>query len=234
MRRRTFVASGLAGICLAPAARADAAPVVLELFTSQGCSSCPPADALLGRLSQRPGVIALAWHVDYWNYLGWRDRFATRQATERQRSYARQLGSEVFTPALAVDGGDMVVGSNQRAVEGAIRAASPLPVPVKISVTADGIAADTERASRRLRPVVVSYDPEQATDVGAGENSGATLREYRIARSVETLPEWDGGARRLLLKPPERGQGLVVLLAGEDLRIAGAADVPPKLFSERS
>ena len=91
-----------------PASRRPRAPrgsaVVLELFTSQGCSSCPPADALLGQLAQRPTVIALAWHVDYWDHLGWRDRFASRTATARQQAYARQLGSGVFTPALVVDG----------------------------------------------------------------------------------------------------------------------------------
>ena len=84
--------------------------VVVELFTSQGCSSCPPADALLGQLAQRPTVIALAWHVDYWDHLGWRDRFASRTATDRQRAYARQLGSGVFTPALVVDGTNVVIG----------------------------------------------------------------------------------------------------------------------------
>ena len=117
------------------------------------------------------------------------------------------------------------VGSNRAAVEGAIRAASPLPVPVKISVTADGIAADTERASRRLRPVVVSYDPEQATDVGAGENSGARLREYpdRTVGGDAGRVGWRRAAT-IAETPPERGQGLVVLVAGEDLRIAGAAD----------
>ena len=235
MRRRGFVASSLAAVCLAPAVHAEtAAPVVLELFTSQGCSSCPPADALLGRLSQQPGVIALAWHVDYWNYLGWSDRFAIRQATERQKAYARQLGAEVFTPALVVNGAKVVIGSQRGAVEGGIRAASPLPVPVTTSSSADGLAFVTGTAAGRLRPVIVAYDPERATDVGAGENSGATLREYHIVRSVDTLDEWDGSPRQMLIRPPAPGHGLVILLQAPDLRIAGAADVPPAAVSERS
>jgi hypothetical protein len=93
MRRRDLMFASLAACAAAPAAGTTPGPVVLELFTSQACSSCPPADALLGKLAQRPEVIALAWHVDYWNHLGWRDQFASRQATERQQAYARQLAS---------------------------------------------------------------------------------------------------------------------------------------------
>ena len=142
MRRRNMLLASLAAFA-APAARAAAAgPVVLELFTSQGCSSCPPADALLGTLVQDPGVIALAWHVDYWNHLGWLDVFASRDATARQRAYARQLGSEVFTPALVIDGADVVVGSDRGAVERAIQSAQPLRVPVTLSRTGDGTAVN--------------------------------------------------------------------------------------------
>ena len=85
MRRRDLIAAALAS-SIAPAARAAPKSVVLELFTSQGCSSCPPADALLGQLARRSDVIALAWHVDYWDHLGWRDRFASPTATDRQRT----------------------------------------------------------------------------------------------------------------------------------------------------
>ena len=112
MRRRDLMLSGLAALA-APSARAASGPVVLELFTSQGCSSCPPADALLGKLARRPGVIALAWHIDYWENLGWHDRFASHAATARQQAYARQLESQVFTPALVVNGAKVVVGSDQ-------------------------------------------------------------------------------------------------------------------------
>jgi hypothetical protein len=119
-------------LAASPAARAGEAPVVLELFTSQGCSSCPPADALLGELVRRPNVIALAWHVDYWNGLGWRDPFATRLATDRQRAYAVRLHAEVYTPALVVNGAVVVVGSDRAAVAQAIGQAPPLSVPVAL------------------------------------------------------------------------------------------------------
>ena len=110
MRRRVLIASTLT-LPLAAQCRAAGGKAVLELFTSQGCSSCPPADALLGELRRRPDVIALAWHVDYWNGLGWKDPYASRQWTSRQQDYARHLHDEVYTPALVVNGAAMVVGS---------------------------------------------------------------------------------------------------------------------------
>ncbi len=156
MRRRDLLAATLAS-GFASAARAAPRSVVIELFTSQGCSSCPPADALLGQLARRPGVIALAWHVDYWDHLGWRDRFASRAATDRQRTYARQLGGGVFTPALVVDGGRVVVGSERGAVEAAIEAARVLPVAVTLSRAGDAVEVGAAsrpgaRAAHRLRP----------------------------------------------------------------------------------
>jgi len=99
MRRRTLM-TAVAASAFGARVQAAPKPVVLELFTSQGCSSCPPADALLGELTRRSGVIALAWRVDYWDHLGWRDPFASRTATARQRAYGRQIGGGVYTPAL--------------------------------------------------------------------------------------------------------------------------------------
>ena len=116
---RTLMLAAVA-VLLTGAAPASVSPVVVELFTSQGCSSCPPAESLLGSLLARPDVIALSWHVDYWNYLGWRDPFADRQWTERQRHYARALRAEVYTPALVVNGAHMVVGSDAAAVREAM------------------------------------------------------------------------------------------------------------------
>ena len=226
MQRRGLIAAALATF-IAPAARGAAKPVVLELFTSQGCSSCPPADALLGQLTRRSDVIALAWHVDYWNHLGWRDPFASRQATVRQREYGRQLGSGVFTPALVVDGAAVVVGSERASVEAAILAADALPIAVTVSRSGDHVAVEVAVASGPVRVQRIVYDPEHATDIDAGENGGARLREYRIVREVETLAEWDGTARRLAAKLPGPGQGQAVIVQATDLRILGAADLPP-------
>jgi hypothetical protein len=225
MRRRQIIAAAIAA-GLAPDAQAGGRTVVLELFTSQGCSSCPPADVLLGRLTQRPDVIALAWHVDYWNHLGWRDPYASRQATARQRAYARQLGSEVFTPALVVDGATVVVGSDLAAVDTAIRAARALPVVVTLSRSEAGIAIEIGTAAAPVRALRAVYDPERATAVSAGENEGERLREYRIVREVETLGEWDGSPRRLTASQPGPGQGQVILVQSADLHVVGSADQP--------
>jgi hypothetical protein len=226
MQRRTMIGAALAAAGIVPVARAAPDPVVLELFTSQGCSSCPPADTLLGQLAQRPEVIALSWHVDYWDHLGWHDKFASQAATARQQAYARQLGGDVFTPALVVDGAQVVVGSVRGSVEAAIAAAKALPVPVALGRSEDIVAVEIGASSARVRALRIVYDPEHATDIGGGENGGTRLREYRIVREVETLSEWDGGARRLSAKPPGAGQGLVILVQSAELRILGAADLP--------
>ncbi len=225
MRRRDLIAAAFA-TGITPVARAAQHPVVLELFTSQGCSSCPPADALLGQLARRPTVIALAWHVDYWDHLGWRDRFASGTATARQRAYARQLGSGVFTPALVVDGTNVVIGSERASVEAAIEAADALPVALALTRSEDAVVVELGAAPGPVRALRIVYDPEHATDVAAGENDGEQLREYRIVREVETLADWDGAQRRFTAKPAGGGQGQVILVQSPDLRILGAADLP--------
>ena len=225
MRRRELIAAALAS-GIAPAARATAKAVVLELFTSQGCSSCPPADDLLGQLAQHPDVIALAWHVDYWDRLGWRDRFASRAATLRQQAYARRLGSDVFTPALVVDGTAVVVGSDRASVEAAIAAAGALPYGLTLSRTEGGITAQVTAAFGVARVERIVYDPQQATDVDAGENGGQRLHEYRVVRDVETLAEWDGAPRRFTVEQPGPGQGQVILVRSAELQVLGAVDLP--------
>jgi hypothetical protein len=226
MRRRDLIAGAVATL-IARTGRAEPRHVVLELFTSQGCSSCPPADALLGQLARRPEVIALAWHVDYWDRLGWRDPFASRAATARQQAYARQIGADVFTPALVVDGSAVVIGSQSAAVERALVGATALPVGVTVRAQGEALALEIGPAAGPVRVQRITYDPEHATDVVAGENGGTRLREFRIVREFETLTDQNPAPGLLTTKPPTPGQGLVILVQSMDLHIVGAAHLPP-------
>jgi hypothetical protein len=179
-------------------------PAVVELFTSEGCNSCPPAEAYVGELAERPDVLALAFHVDYWDDLGWRDRFGLSQAVERQRNYARtlRLGS-VYTPQIVVDGSTDYVGSNRSAIERALRDNRQGP-PVVLSVSPEDISVRIEpsaaQSGARSDVVLVSYLRKAVTPIGRGENAGRTLAEYNIVRSVETLGHWDGSAQEFRTK----------------------------------
>jgi hypothetical protein len=225
MRRRAFVTASLLTLPLtARRGFAGPPPMVLELFTSQGCSSCPPADALLGELSQAPGVIALAWHVDYWNSLGWRDRFSRPEWTERQKSYAKHLDDEVYTPALVINGATMVVGSNRSAVHKAIDEATGLPVVVSLRRAAAGLNAEIGANANAATGLLITYDPEQATQVDAGENQGHRLVEYRVVRDVVTL---DRLAPQMALPTVPEDRGAVLLVQDAGWRVIGAADLPP-------
>ena len=178
-------------------------PAVVELFTSEGCNSCPPAEAYVGELAGRPDVLALAFHVDYWDDLGWRDRFGLSQAVERQRNYARtlRLGS-VYTPQVVVDGSTDYVGSNRGAIERALRDNRQGP-PVVLSVSTDEISIRMEagtQAGARGDVVLVSYLRKAVTPIGRGENAGRTLAEYNIVRSVQALGHWEGAAQEFHTK----------------------------------
>ncbi|MEO9190322.1 MAG: DUF1223 domain-containing protein [Acetobacteraceae bacterium] len=228
MQRRTLLAAASAAmLARAVPSRAATSPVVLELFTSQGCSSCPPADALLGDLSHRPGVIALAWHVDYWDRLGWRDPYSSHLATERQRAYATLLGAEVYTPALVVDGAHMVVGSARPAVSAAIASAAPASVTVELRPAADGLVLAVGRTAGPVSALLVSFDPEHETPIGGGENGGRRLREFNTVRRAVMLASWDGAPRTLRTETPTPDMGTVVLVQDATLRVLGAAILPP-------
>jgi hypothetical protein len=225
MRRRDVI---LAAGALAVAPRmaiATAAPlVVLELFTSQGCSSCPPADALLTELAPHPGIVALTWHVDYWNNHAWRDPYARPEWTARQRQYADALQTEVYTPALAVNGTKMLVGSDRASVRAAITAAPALIVPVTLQRTDAGLAAQIGARPDAALVTLVVYDPARATSVDGGENAGRTLKETHIVRSATPVPT-PAGAATLSLPAIPGSQGAVLLIQDRNLGILGAAQV---------
>ncbi len=206
-------------------------PAVVELYTSQGCSSCPPADALLGELSQMPNVVALAFHVDYWDSIGWRDHFALPNAVERQHRYVETLGlSSAFTPQVVVDGRSSFVGSDKRRILAAI--AEPIiTIPISVEVTRGEITVTVpERQDRERYDVnLIAYLPQAATNVGRGENSGRTLKEFNIVRQFRSLGVWNG--RESVFRAPvdsfpgDATRVAVLLQRAQQGPIAGSATV---------
>jgi len=185
----------VAGAALAwTAAQADVAsrPLVVELFTAQGCSSCPPADAYLGQLSSRPDVVALAFHVDYWDSSGWRDRFELRQSVERQNVYSRNFHrSSVFTPQFVIDGRKDAMDTNS--IVQALQEPRDA-VPVTLAVREGQVVVDVgeKQGERPSDVVLVAFLRHAVSNVGRGENAGKALEEFNIVRSIRTLGEWKG------------------------------------------
>lgn len=187
----------VAGAALAwTAAQADvpSRPLVVELFTAQGCSSCPPADAYLGELSERPDVLALAFHVDYWDSSGWRDRFELHQGVDRQNVYERNFHrASAFTPQFVIDGRKDAIDTST--IVQALQAHRDA-VPVTLAVREGQVVVDvSEKQGERPSDVVlVTFLRHAVSKVGRGENAGKTLEEFNIVRSIRTLGEWKGAA----------------------------------------
>jgi hypothetical protein len=230
-KTRNAIALSLFLLSLGGAARAEDRPAVVELFTSQGCSSCPPADALLGELARRGDVIALAYHVDYWDYLGWKDPFASHAGTERQRLYARGLGlSGIYTPQMVVDGAVDVVGSDRRSVLAAL--GGPRQGPGIQLLREDGklkiaVAAQKEKGAQAAEVVLVAYADQAETKVQRGENAGRSLTEYAIVRAVYPLGRWSGDPTRFTIDlaaiAPDATAVAVLVQSPGPGRILGAA-----------
>ena len=195
------------------AAHAPAAPVLVELYQSEGCSSCPPAEAYLNGIADRPGVIALAFEVTYWDYLGWKDKFASPAYTQRQRDFAaRSADHEVATPQFWINGQRTVVGANPRAVEAAIAAVRPLaPVP---DVSANGVTIAKAATPAHAATVwLARYDPRVIqVPIKAGENSGRTLPHRNLVRELTQIGEWNGAATHLAFAPASGGLRSAVFL----------------------
>ena len=205
-------------------------PVVVELFTSEGCSSCPPADALLTELSHsRADVLPLAFHVTYWNQLGWKDPYSLPAATERQARYAARFGDGSYTPEMVVDGRKGLVGSERNEAAAAIMAAKAAPgagAPLSVSRAGRDISITVGQGRGSSRVVLIGYDPEHRTAVGRGENGGRMLTESNIVRSIRTVGQWTGAPLSLTIPAPA-GERLAVLLEAEDGSIIGASRVGP-------
>jgi len=188
-------AAAIAVLFAVPAMAANKSPTVVELFTSQGCSSCPPANANLIKLKDRPGVLALSFAVTYWDYLGWKDIFDRPEYTDRQAAYEAPLGQPgPFTPQMVINGATSVVGNQLSEIDAAIAASRPgngpevalRPGAVTIGAGAPAAAADVW---------LVRFDPSVVeVPVGRGENTGRTLPHTHVVHALQRLGSWTGAA----------------------------------------
>jgi hypothetical protein len=187
-------------------------PVIVELFTSQGCSSCPPADAYLQKLTKTDSVLGLSFHVDYWDYIGWKDPFASSQHTKRQRMYADALRARyVYTPQVVVDGRLDAMGADKPDINRCIDYAGK-QMKLTISRGDKGeILLPEDHNGKNSSVWLVHFDKEHTTKILRGENRGRTLTNANVVRSIEHLGLWDGQA--MALKAPEfLADGYVVIV----------------------
>ncbi len=217
---------GLLAGCLPLAAVAAERPVVVELFTSEGCSSCPPADAFLTELARgRRDVLPLAFHVTYWNSLGWRDPYSLDAATRRQSQYGSRFGDGSYTPEMVVDGQKGLVGSERGEAEAAIASAERedrTEAPVHFSREGGRVSITVGAGSGSGQILLVGFDPEHRTAVGRGENSGRMLTESNIVRSIRSVGQWTGAPLTLDEDAPA-GQEVAVLVEAPGGAIIGAS-----------
>lgn len=192
-------------------------PVVVELFTSQGCSSCPPADELMHALAERDDVIALALHVDYWDYIGWKDEFADPRNADRQRAYATTAGRRsIYTPEMIVNGLTDIVGAKPMEISRAIamHKENPQLVSLSLSRTGNQVQIDAAALKRGTGSMVVQmlrYAPEREARITRGENAGRTITYANVTQDWKVLGEWDGRAP-LSLAAQAPGDDPVVIL----------------------
>jgi hypothetical protein len=215
LRFRTLLLSVLLLLAFAPwvpsvAQQVSATISVVELFTSQGCSVCPPADALLKSYAERSDVIALSLPVDYWDYLGWKDTLASPKFTGRQRAYAKARGDgEVYTPQVVVNGAVRVVGTKRGEIDRAIERTSKTLAAARVAmrvwtnnqtVTVEVGAAADPGASSAGTVWVAAVQPRADVEIRHGENRGRKLTYYNVVRDLTAVGMWSGRSTRIQLQ----------------------------------
>ena len=201
------------------AARAADIRGVVELFTSQGCSSCPPADRYLAELAKDPGLVVLSWPVDYWDYIGWKDTFASPTFTARQRGYAAARESnQVYTPQAVIDGAVHAVGSDRDHVEEELATrASALSASIAVSDRDGKLSVDVTPKANAKGPAtlwLVRVLRSANVAIGRGENKGRRVSYTNVVRDATAIGQWSGGPMHFDVARPKlaEGEGLVVLL----------------------
>jgi len=209
---------------------AENGPVVIELYTSQGCSSCPPADAMLHDLAKRDDVIALALHVDYWDYIGWKDVFGRPENTARQHAYARAANATtVYTPQMVIGGVDHVIGSRPMQVMDALQAQSRRGSLFDVSLTRQGanvLVRATGGARGDYVVQLVRYTPEATVAISRGENAGRDLSYANIVTAWDVIGRWDGQSTLALdVEAPGDSPVVVIVQQSTNGPIVGAAQL---------
>lgn len=234
--RRALILAGLLLAGSASAQESRAPQGVVELFTSQGCSSCPPADGMLKELIQQGDVVALSYHVDYWNYLGWTDTLSSKENTERQYGYAQSLGrSGVYTPQAVLNGRDHVKGTELSAINsrlGSLKSSGQgLTVPVEARMHGKEIEIEIGAGEGEAEVIVAYFTKRQQVEVDKGENAGMSMEYWHSVYDVQSIGIWDGKPLKLTLPGKFMGKlhkdGCAVLLQrsgsnGEPAAILGA------------
>ncbi|PZX17584.1 hypothetical protein LX81_01309 [Palleronia aestuarii] len=204
-------------------------PVVVELYTSQGCSACPEADAMIADLADHEGVLPLALHIDYWDYIGWVDIFADPDFTKRQKAYARVAGSRtIFTPQMIVSGTDHVVGAKPVQLMDLIQKHAERPDPVSIDLARKGgslviDAVATDPLEKETVVQLVRYSPAERVEITRGENAGLTIDYANVVREWRTLGAWDGQAPLHLEVAAEGPVAVIVQYEGFGQIVAAAS-----------
>ena len=218
--------------CSVPGAAASSRRAVIELYTSQGCSSCPPADTLLGELAQQPNVLALAFHVDYWNDLGWKDPYSLPDAAIRQSAYSRaRAHASVYTPQVVVDGAEEFLGSDRSRIARAV-AGVRTGVPIMLDVAERNlvVALGSAQCPAPSDVLAITFLRKATSKIGRGENSGRTLEEFNIVRSIRKIGQWSGEAATfevpLSTVPRDATDFAVLVQLPGQMQIIGAATRP--------
>jgi hypothetical protein len=229
---RDFV-SAACGLWLAAVAPAGAEQlVVVELYTSQGCSSCPPADEFVAMLASDPRILPLALHVDYWDYIGWADKFAQEKFTKRQRAYAKAIGSRtIYTPQLIIGGQERIEGFAPEETAEQLRKHLAGTATVRLTVTREGdqllIRAEADPPlDEPVRVQLIRYKPHETVTIERGENAGKTITYHNIVTAWDGLGDWEG-REPLEISAPYSGTepGAVIVQTNGPSAILAAARV---------
>jgi hypothetical protein len=230
MRHFAKVAAGLLLCAAAPAFAQSKSVVVVELYTSQGCSSCPPADDFMAELAHNPDVIALALHVDYWDYIGWKDIFAQAAFTDRQKAYAMAIGSRtIYTPQMIINGAERVEGHNPDAVNMAIANHLALAGDTGLTVQRSGDrltigAAPLGNEAAQMDVHLVRFTSEQTVEITRGENAGRTISYHNVVTDWQVLGQWAANTPLAMVTTASGDDPIVVIIqkAGNDAILAAA------------